>query len=722
MVFVIDASPVQRETGLEKTSSSILEKMPDPNLIDEAVDENGVLDGAKFFSREVGILKPADLLDLHTVKMKKRLTAVKFDGVQVVDEIQPEHFRRYVPVLANIISCKRVIVSEDVTTRPEVFYAGVLEVNSDRFRYKSFVKLPTGRCRLVVFPSLEYGKKKQVVPVLHVLGFEKPPEPRASITPHTLDDLRALYPMLVGEDVNVKLALLALASRLNLNRDFWVMGIVVQGESSAGKSYFVDNVLQPFRLLKRVEEFTRFTGAFLERKFRGRNMDECILTIYELFENTPQQLHLTLSEGRLRVGIVDRETGEPVEYEFEGQPFLFSTTPLEGLRPDLRNRLIVTSVDESDEQTNRIIEFQTRLAADAELAAALKQKQAEGAEAIAAWFKSLKPAYVAVPWAEKLREAVTFSSVKLRRDWRKFIALIQASALLFQHERQTFERDGKRFVVADRRDFENVLSVMPAFKQTLQNVTETQRLILDIMDSNLTWTTSELTKAVNAKGRRMSSKRVRRILEELEELGYVVVTRNPGKENIYEKVGGYKEVDFNRLLDIIPVLEQAKGLEQLEQVGTGLEHQPVPAQEAVEAGNFEESWGVGHQKPHTDTSSTERGGEESESEENECEGPREISENDVSDGGPACPTPSENPEFQGPTPQNPEKDGCSTSVPGVFQRSNPEVSLACTYGQHNDCSGTFNSFQIDRVNKTASPLEIPCQCPCHASNTASEVV
>jgi hypothetical protein len=66
MVFVIDASPVQRETGLEKTSSSILEKMPDPNLIDEAVDENGVLDGAKFFSREVGILKPADLLDLHT--------------------------------------------------------------------------------------------------------------------------------------------------------------------------------------------------------------------------------------------------------------------------------------------------------------------------------------------------------------------------------------------------------------------------------------------------------------------------------------------------------------------------------------------------------------------------------------------------------------------------------------------------------------------------------
>jgi hypothetical protein len=723
MVFVIDASPVQRE----KTSSPILEKMPDLDLINEALDENGILDGAKFFSKSMGFLKVADLLSFIQVKCKKRLTAVKFDGVQVVDEIQPEHFLHYIPVSANIISCKRVITARSILEYPKAYYTGILEVNSDRFRYISFSKLPTGRLKLVVYPVM-YEWKKKVIPILEVLAVEKPPEPQASITPHNLDDLRALYTMLVGEDVNVKLALLALASRLNLNRDFWVMGIVVQGESSAGKSYFVDNVLQPFRLLKRVEEFTRFTGAFLERKFRGRNMDECILTIYELFENTPQQLHLTLSEGRLRVGIVDRETGEPVEYEFEGQPFLFSTTPLEGLRPDLRNRLIVTSVDETDEQTNRIIEFQTRLAADAELAAALKQKQAEGAEAVAAWFKSLKPAYVAVPWAEKLREAVTFSSVKLRRDWRKFIALIQASALLFQHERQTFEKDGKRFVVADRRDFENVLSVMPAFKQTLQNVTETQRLILDVMDSNLTWTTSELTKVVNAKGRSMSSKRVRRILEELEELGYVVVTRNPGKENIYEKVGGYREVDFNRLLDIIPVLEQAKGLEQLEQVGTGLEHQPVLAQEAVEAGNFEESRGVGTQETHTDAPSKERGGEESESEEkvkNEVESSGfeyyGNTEKDVSEGAAACPTPLENPEFQGPTPPNPEKAECSNPIPGVFQRSNPEVSLKCAFGLHENCPGKFPSLKIDWEKKMTYPTIIPCQCTCHASNTAPEM-
>jgi hypothetical protein len=222
----------------------------------------------------------------------------------------------------------------------------------------------------------------------------------------------------------------------------------------------------------------------------------------------------------------------------------------------------------------------------------------------------------------------------------------------------------------------------------------------------------------------MSSKRVRRILEELEELGYVVVTRNPGKENIYEKVGGYKEVDFNRLLDIIPVLEQAKGLEQLEQVGTGLEHQPVLAQEAGENGNSEELRGVGTQETHTDASSTEGEGEVSESEEkvkNKDESSGVEYYNNVSEGVAACPTPIENPEFWGPTPQNPEKAECSNSVPGVFQRSDPEVSLNCAFGLHEACSGEFPSLQIDWEKKMTYTTIIPCQCTCHASNTAPEV-
>jgi hypothetical protein len=159
-----------------------------------------------------------------------------------------------------------------------------------------------------------------------------------------------------------------------------------------------------------------------------------------------------------------------------------------------------------------------------------------------------------------------------------------------------------------------------------------------------------------------------------------------------------------------------------------LEHLGVSGQQAVENGNSAESRGVGTQETHTNASSTGRGGEEGESEEkvkNE-DGSSGVwyygnTEKDVSEGVAACPTPLENPEFQGPTPQNPEKAECSNPVPGVFQRSNPEVSLNCAFGLHENCPGKFPSLKIDREKKMTYPTIIPCQCPCHASNTAPEV-
>jgi len=261
---------------------------------------------------------------------------------------------------ARILTCKKVW---RISARTEFVYVGKLEVGDDEFVFETKWPVPLGRRKVVVIPEVRGDEKKKQI-VLNVIGFEND----AIISsdgwvPHDLNDIRALFP-LQGEDVNVALAILSFASRLNLNRDFWIMGLIVQGESSSGKSYLVSQVIRPFQLLNRVEEFTRFTGPYLERKFRGRNMDEVILVIYELSENTPQQLHLSLSEGRLRVGLVDRETGQAIEYEFEGMPFLISTTPLEALRPDLRNRVIVTSIDESEEQTRRILQFETMMAQD----------------------------------------------------------------------------------------------------------------------------------------------------------------------------------------------------------------------------------------------------------------------------------------------------------------------------------------------------------------------
>jgi hypothetical protein len=518
----------------------------------EQMVADGVLDASKFFARRRRLVEPASI-HRFAEQIGRPIRCVRFDGVEAAARLEPEHYEVYVPLAVKIISCRRAWRLERPDRPPATHYAGVLEVDGERFRYTSSMPLPLGRTRVIAYLTSERVGMKRLRPVVQVLAPEEPSRVAASEALRSLDDVRACFPRIVGEDVNIKLAILALASRLNLNRDFWIMGMIVQGESSSGKSYFTDEVLRPFKIMNRVEEFSRFTGAYLERKFRGRNMDDTIIVVYELFENTPQQLHVSMSEGRLRVGLVDRETGESVEYEFEGQPFLFSTTPLEAIKPDLRNRVITTSIDESDEQTRRIIDFETRLAADGTLGLILKDQARAGAERLAAHLASLKPAIVVVPWAEKLRDALTFYSTNLRRDWKKLLALVQASALLFQADRRAEERDGVRVVYADRRDLENLIAVMPAFTHTILNVSDAQKRMLDLMDQvgSNEYTTSALVHWALQSGWKVSARRLRAILDELETLGYVVIDRASGRENKYMKVRGYASLDLTSLLNVI---------------------------------------------------------------------------------------------------------------------------------------------------------------------------
>ncbi|MEM2026032.1 MAG: hypothetical protein QXW94_07055, partial [Desulfurococcaceae archaeon] len=180
-----------------------------------------------------------------------------------------------------------------------------------------------------------------------------------------MDEVRRLFPRIVGEDDNVKLMILALFSLKLREPSERLMGVIIEASNSAGKSYLAREILKPLRPLDLVLEFTRMTGAFLERKFSGQNLDRKILFMQEL-NGAPAQLHLTLSEGRLHVGITERVDGhfEPIEIVCEGQPFLILTTPSWNGSPDLIHRCIMINLDESPEQTKRIIALQARLNSD----------------------------------------------------------------------------------------------------------------------------------------------------------------------------------------------------------------------------------------------------------------------------------------------------------------------------------------------------------------------
>ena len=465
------------------------------------------------------------------------------------------------PYHVRILSCKRVF-TKNYRNEVEEKIIGFLELNGERFRYTAPYELPVDELVVWAIPVAKEKKKNNdmLQIVFEVWGYEEIYGDYGLTSVEVLDEefrdlksIRECYVKIVDEDVNIALSVLALASRLNKQRDFWIMGIVLQGKSSSGKSYLMSNVLRPWSLLGKVYEFTRFTGAYLERKFSNinHNLDDTIFAIYELFSNTPQQLHLTLSEGKLRVGVVDKETGEPIEFEFQGMPFMFSTTPMEGIREDLRNRIINISIDESDEQTKKILEFETRLAKDPNYADNINKLNESNMRRLAKYIGSLEKKYVIVPYADRLFEALTFWDVKLRRDWKKLLSLLHASALLFQKHRPKIKlENGEEAVVATLEDFENLLYVMPAFEETLIDLTKKEKLLFEIMrnENAEEYSTKELVILAHRHGWRVSDRRIRQVLDDLIGKGYVVVEKR-GQSNYYSIVRNYEKVELEKVKD-----------------------------------------------------------------------------------------------------------------------------------------------------------------------------
>ncbi|MEM4021065.1 MAG: hypothetical protein QXI18_01635 [Nitrososphaerota archaeon] len=351
--------------------------------------------------------------------------------------------------------------------------------------------------------------------------------------PRNLDEVRRLFPRIVGEDDNVKLLILSLFSLKLRNPSDRLMGVIIEASNSAGKSHIAREILKPLRPLDLVLEFTRMTGAYLERKFNGQNLDRKILFMQEM-SGAPAQLHLALSEGKLHIGLVERVDGhfEPMEITCEGQPFLVLTTTGWNGSQDLLHRCITINLDESPEQTRRIIEFQSRLNSDLAFRDAF-EKFAAGCEKMfrRLWKEAPENVKVIIPFLpllEEKLESVEGLDVRIRRDFNKLIALIKASAILFYKNRPLAikEENGLKdvVIVATSEDLENVLPLISSsMRQVLSNVSEKELRVLEAMrQSDMgSFTYSELAKLTG-----LPSSSLRHwIIPRLEAKGYLILDR-----------------------------------------------------------------------------------------------------------------------------------------------------------------------------------------------------
>jgi DNA primase len=244
----------------------------------------------------------------------------------------------------------------------------------------------------------------------------------------------------VGEGTNALVGYLACVSRL-LDRP---LAILIQSTSAAGKSTLMDALLSLMPENERVH-YSAMTGQSLFYIGEG-NLKHKILAIAEEegVRQAAYALKLLQSQGELTIASTGKDptTGKLItsEYRVEGPVMLCLTTTAIDIDEELLNRCLVLTINETVEQTAAIQQRQRASRTLAGLQANMHSTQVITAHRAAQ--SLLRPLAVVNPFAEQL----TFASdrVRLRRDHVKYLALIDAIALLHQQQRkiQTLEVNG----------------------------------------------------------------------------------------------------------------------------------------------------------------------------------------------------------------------------------------------------------------------------------------
>jgi DNA primase catalytic core len=349
----------------------------------------------------------------------------------------------------------------------------------------------------------------------------------------------------VGEETNKKVAYLGTVSRL-LKKP---LAIVMQSSSSAGKSSLMEAVLD-FVPEDQRESYTAMTGQSLFY-MGGKNLQHKILAIAEQqgAERAAYPLKLLQSEGRIKIASTGKDpaSGKLVthDYEVEGPVMIFLTTTAPDVDEELLNRCIVLTVNEEREQTR-----------------AIHQKQREAQTLEGMWAQEEREAIVNLhrnaqrllrPLRvvnEHVREQ-TFpdAMIRMRRDHQKFLTLVQAIALLHQHQREikTSTRKGKtrEYIEATEADVKLALQLVtevlsPSFDEVQA---QTRRLLL-LIDKMVSEECARLeierldyrfTRATVRQYTRWGDTQLRVHLRRLEELEYLIVRHGgPGQTFVYQ--------------------------------------------------------------------------------------------------------------------------------------------------------------------------------------------
>ena len=348
----------------------------------------------------------------------------------------------------------------------------------------------------------------------------------------------------VGEETNKTVSYLAAVSRL-LDKP---LAIVVQSSSAAGKSSLMEAVLD-FMPEEQREEYSAMTGQALF--YMGqKNLKHKILAVSEEegASRASYALKLLQSEGVLKIASTGKDpvSGKLVTHEYmvEGPVMIFLTTTAQDVDEELLNRCVVLSVNEEREQTRAIhrIQRESRTLdghwARRERSRIIKlHRNAQ---------RLLRPVAVV---NNHMRDDGEFPDymTRTRRDHMKLLTLIEAIALLHQHQRpiKRDTRDGEtlEYIEATPDDVKLAEELMrrvlgPSLDELPPQTKRLLSLIEEMVKQECERQEIEaddyrFTRRTVRQHTRWGDTQLRTHLRRLEELEYLAVRRGGGQGQLY---------------------------------------------------------------------------------------------------------------------------------------------------------------------------------------------
>lgn len=299
-------------------------------------------------------------------------------------------------------------------------------------------------------------------------------------------------------------------------------------ESSAGKNFLWDTVLLllPVAMVLRWSSMSDKALFFTEEDLKGK-----VIYLQEVAGSKGADFAIrVLQSAQYLEYVVTEKTADgsykAVTYRKEGPVVVVQTTTQIRLFNENDTRVFPIYLDESAEQTRRIVENALEKAE----AGGLTVEDREGM--LQEWHDAvllLEPAEVVIPYARRIK--VPFHRVRVRRDVTRLLDVIRVLAWLHQHAR---ERDELGRVLATEEDFRMALAlVSDSLGRAWGSMSPAEEAVMGAIRS--------LPEAVRKNGFTRGelsvgdrdARRVQDVLKALTESGHIECDRRPGP-------GGYR--------------------------------------------------------------------------------------------------------------------------------------------------------------------------------------